>query len=405
MSFKLIKEAQARIQLGNKITVAEQVQKVLGNASLYEVSKLLSEDFDQSEFEVTPEDYQNWLMTLIDIAQEQGVDLNRKRDFMDLLHNEILDNDPKLDALGNRMQTAERIGDALWQTYKVNKSHQALQKHVGSTIDQAREEEEAISSMMGNNSMSAEEEEGGGFSQAMGSAMGMEDEEQANPHRPGTLRHALWNDVNKKKSRAMEDEEFETDYADEPSIDDIAASITGGDGQGEVEDDQNEFGRVDDVEDHPEDVDARINDLEARLNKVEDEVEGKEAEGGDDIDYDGLGTDRGGAAQVIGVSVPASGKVDPRMDGEEPEFEDEETQMKNMFRKAVTAPREQMTQVVKDIEGEGLEAWKKLQMPKNPHPKKSQAHRAWNKGLTNAAKEALGIKDRPAPTPSKARKK
>jgi hypothetical protein len=83
---------------------------------------------------------------------------------------------------------------------------------------------------------------------------------------------------------------------------------------------------------------------------------------------------------------------------------DDEQVSKNMFHHAITQPREMMTNALKDVESEGVNAWKMLDMPKNPHPPKSPAHKAWAKGFKNGAKDSLDFFTAPM-SPSKHRPK
>lgn len=394
--FKMIKEAQARIALGNKVTVAEQVQRILGDSSIETVKSIFVEAFDESAYQITPQDYSDWLQAVIEIAAEQGLTAGRKQDFMQVAMDIVLDNDPKFDALGgNTEELKARVAQTLWQTFKASKAHRAVQGGVTDTINQAREEEEAIAAMRNDNSQE------GGFEQALRTATGTEEEEEVCPYPHGTLRASLWHEVNKAKSvrgakivkpyKAKEEEQLNDEIVDvedpesEETVDDMAARIIGD--------------NLDDSDDA--DLEARIDDVEARVRELESDISGDDNTKDElNIDYDSLGNDRGGAANVIGVSVPASAK-------EKEPFEDEETATKNFFRKAITSPRDMLSQAVKDVEEEGASAWKGLQLPKNPHPKKTQAFKAWEKGLKNAAKDALGLKDKPAivPTSKQFRKK
>lgn len=405
MSFKMLKEAQARIALGKNVTVADQVKNILGEASVDTLKSIFVEAFDESSYQITPADYSEWLQAVIEIAAEDGIAPGRKTDFMQIAMDRVLDNDPKFDALGgDTEQLKSRVAATLWQTFKASKAHQSVQGDVNGAIKQAQEEEEAIASMR----KDIEDEESGGFAQTFDSAKGIDsaEEEEVCPHPVGSLRAALWQRINKKEPQERptlpmqtkeeeEDGELDVDMSpnagesnDEP-VDDLASRIMGdtaGFKRGKMSDDESE-------------LESRLDNIESRVQELETEEGESNDESSDDdtldIDYDSLGTDRGGAAGVIGVSIPASGKQ------KDVEIEDEEEAEKNFFRKAITSPRDSLTAAVRDVENEGASAWKGLNLPKNPHPKKTQAFRAWDKGMKNAARDALGLKDKPAVVPSR----
>jgi hypothetical protein len=71
---------------------------------------------------------------------------------------------------------------------------------------------------------------------------------------------------------------------------------------------------------------------------------------------------------------------------------------------AITRPRDEVSQALKDIETEGGAAWKAMQLPQNPHPKKSMAYKAWEKGMKGAIKDHFGF-ERPTQSTSKQKKK
>lgn len=401
MSFKMIREAQALARLGSKAKVAQTVQRIIGVDSVIPIA----EAFDQKEFEVTPAHYNQWLATINEIGAERGVNLSKRQNFNDIAF-EILDNDSLVDALGgNAEQTKLNILKALWQAQQVSKAHTRVQDHVKSVIDKTREEEEAVDSLVG-----SDEDEESGFGQALATAQGVEQEERSaprvgrqpifqhslrkgkkNPYPVGSLRAALWQDAH-----GVEDEEFDDEmpaddeFADEQqpevdtaamSPDDLASHITGGEGGDDLE------ARVDDLED-------RIADLE---HDQDDEPVGDlpPDEGSD------LPPEEGADDEVLPSPVD---KPAPRANVVEKGF-DEEEQVKSLFHKAITSPKEHMSAALKDVEAEGTKAWAGLQMPKNPHPKNSPAYTAWAKGFKASAKAAMGLNDKPRESTSKHRSK
>lgn len=466
MSFTMIKAAQARIALGNQITVVEHVAKILGESVIDVKKSIFSENFDDSKYQITPEDYSNWLAAIVDMAAEEGISVSRKNAFMQYAMDVILDNDPKFDMLGGDTEELKgQVANTLWQTFKASKAHGAVADNVNGVIQQAREEEEAFAAISSEAKAMEEEEFGhgqhvevnvrgkwypcmvvkhgmyniyvvrvkaggrtvdikaprdalrpaefddeqqSGFAQAFDAAKGATEEEETTscPYKAGTLRAALWHNYNTKppktivkrvaeeEQEAISVDDFDPEATSDETVDDMADRIVGD--VGDV--------RIDDVDDEvPDDsaigeLEARIAELEAQLDDLSSQVQSDDkSEGGGedsgelDIDYDSLGNDRPGAAGVIGVSVPATTK--------------EEEEKGDMFRQAITAPREKLSAAVKSIEDEGATAWKGMQLPRNPHPKKSQAYNAWEKGMKNAAKEALGLKDKPVVPNKPARKK
>lgn len=413
---------------------------------------ILKEGADTSQFEITPDDYSQWLQVILDVAAEQNIPVGRRSKFMDVALDYVLDNDPKIDAIGSDdpEELKGKIASTLWQTYKASKAHSAVSAGVSGTIKRAQEEEETFAQLssniafrMGqhaevlvgskhhpcmiikvepdnkytirvklrNRTMDIEHVPGGrlraaqfqdeesGFEQAFNVASGAEDEQNACPYPSGTLRAAIWHDYNKPKQNQMrnkfagvEEEQVVSfdqfnpgeDEFDEPE--DSAADIAS-----RIVDDE-------DLESRIADLETRLADLEGEDDTEDDEIEldkfgTQNADGTLDIDYDSLGNDRGGAAQVIGVSVPATAR-------------EEEEDTADMFRQAITAPRSKLSDAVKSVEQEGNSAWKGLQLPRNPHPKQSQAHKAWERGMKNAARDALGLAPKPdAKPPTKSKRK
>lgn len=83
--------------------------------------------------------------------------------------------------------------------------------------------------------------------------------------------------------------------------------------------------------------------------------------------------------------------------------EDEQFSLKSIL----TKPKETLDTALKGVEDEGAVAFHKLQMPKNPHPPKSLAHKAWAKGFKNTLSDVMGFSKvvKPAPKAKAKRKK
>lgn len=392
MSFKLIREAQTIAKLGNKAEFAKKVQQILGTDSIVPIA----EAFDQTSFDVTPQHYNQWLATLTDIAQERGVNVSKRQAFNDIAF-EILDNDSLVDAIGGDPErTKQNIVKALWQAYQVSKAHTKVQDHVNGLKAKAREDEEMVSQLVG-----AEDEESG-FEQAFNMAVGVEQEEhthskpnhflrqavrrggKTNPYPPNTLRAALWDEAHKSGS---EDEEYRDDEMDQDDPDmEFGDEVDVVDPSSMSPEDL--ASHIIDDEGGGEDLVARVDDLEARVA---------------DLETGGTDEETPVDAEMVDELPPEEDTPTDDMPEEKPEpramvvdkhFDDEE-QVKSMFRKAITAPKEQLHAALKDVEAEGAKAFAGLQMPQNPHPKKSQAYHAWAKGFKNSAKTTFGFNDKP----------
>jgi len=395
MTFKLIREAQILAKLGDKAARAQQIKTILGLSSITTLAEDAAEDF-----QITPQHYQQWLQTVMSIAQERGITLAKRQNFNEIAF-EILDNDSLVDALGGDAEaTKGNILKALWQAYKVNQAHDKVQSHVGGIIDKAREDEEAASNLAG-------AQDGGGFAQVLGASKGVENEEQhssrivrpvfqralkrgkTNPYPAGSLRAALWNDAHS----SIEDEEFddigvdthdaaskmppEDVDSDSLSPDDLASKITG-------------------VSGGEDDIEAKIDNLEARVADLEAGEEGEH----DEMDSD----------EVLNQEREANPEMDepknttlPTQELNDTEY-DEEEQVKSLFMKALTSPKEHMSSALKSVEDEGSKAWLSMTMPKNPHPPKSPAHGAWAKGFKNSVKTGMGFDVKPR-EPAKKKKR
>jgi TolA-binding protein len=420
MSFKLIREAQALAKLGTHANFVKQVQKILGTDSVVGIPTL-AEAFDPATFQVTPQHYNQWLSTVLDIAREHGKDA-AKRDVFNEIAFDILDNDSLVDALGgDRERTKGNIVKALWQAFKVNQAHGAVQDHVTGTIKKAREDEEAASQLVG--------AEDSGFVQALSVAKGVENEEtmfpgrrspsmlagalksgKRNPYPPSSLRAAMWDNTHK----TAEDEELEDVPADDVPMD-------GADGQDMPPEDTDAMSpddlashitsaRTDDAETAgAPDLEARVDDLEDRLadlehqeqDQPEQQDEMPDAEMVDDVEMGGE-EDMPPPEEDVSQDMPVD---DVNPEEEMPVENEEKLKVSDLFRKAITSPKEHMSAALKAVEDEGATAWTALSVPSNPHPKKSPAYNAWLKGFKNSAKAHLGIADKPREVTSKRRAK
>jgi hypothetical protein len=69
----------------------------------------------------------------------------------------------------------------------------------------------------------------------------------------------------------------------------------------------------------------------------------------------------------------------------------------------LTAPRELMRDATKSIKSDGAKAWDEHELPKNPHPIKSAAHKHWLDGMRKAAIASLGLEPKPTEPAKKKR--
>lgn len=423
----------------------------------------ISERFDSSKFEIAPSDYSKWLNVIVDIAVDHKVSINRKNKFFDIALSYVLDNDPKIESLGvdDKEQLKLKIADTLWKTFKASKAHDQVATGVKSAIAQAQEEEQVFSQLDKQDDPNERLHPGRHVEinlqgkwhpcmvvshqlnnryivrlrlhgkthdisvarEQLRQERNVEDEQQSQcPYPHGSLRAALWHDYNKRdayrsnvKYRTEEEQQvINIEDFDPSAIDNTNNNIDNVDIDDNIDNDQKmsnseqiansiladfDLEDGDDTDGSDQEIDQlvdKVADLEQRLAQIEDNGDHSDQSTGDpntelDIDYDSLGNDRGGAASVIGVSTPARSS----------ETEDEQ----NIFRRAITSPRAQLTQAVKGVEQEGEKAWRMLKLPKNPHPKDTQAYRAWDKGMKAAAKNSLGLQPKVEPFNNKKKKK
>lgn len=84
--------------------------------------------------------------------------------------------------------------------------------------------------------------------------------------------------------------------------------------------------------------------------------------------------------------------------------EEEEKSDKNgrlTLKDILKAPKNTISQALKSVEKEGEKIARLMNMPRNPHPAKSMAFKAWDKGFKNAVKSTMGFFDKPIPVKGK----
>lgn len=125
----LIKNAQIISTLSERdVEYYTTVQQTLGLESIVEAVEQLSSV-------ITPHDYQEWLRLTQEIADEDDIDLSRESDFQDLAW-ELLDNDPKIDAIGGDETMKQHIINTLWHAYNTNINQQHANSRIGSVEDE-----------------------------------------------------------------------------------------------------------------------------------------------------------------------------------------------------------------------------------------------------------------------------
>lgn len=365
MSLKLIREATLVATLSEaEIKALSTIKAAVGASSLVDI---VSESFMPSD-----DDFDAWMRVVVGEAGDRGVNLNKKSEFVQLAMD-VLENDPA----NPPFDMQEMIATKLWQDYNSAKNAVRINK-----LAQAKEEEEKvmkardqIAARYAKGPTSTEEEESG-FGQALKASIGMEDEE------PSFVRDALRDSSPTSMKGSFSSHLRGEDELDVGTDDEDMEVSFGPDGVEGVSD-EDVFTSDDECECPCADDEPAIDDAPADefadddMGPPEDELDDETM---DDVDAD------------VEPRAPKKGF-------------DEEEAVKSFFRQAVTSPNDMMRKAVKDIEDEGKSAWTKANVPSNPHPKKSQAHRAWQKGLTNAAKEALGIADKPSDPKAKPKRK
>lgn len=407
MALKMIREAHLASTLGkDELKALSIIKEATGKDT---IASVLNEAFTP-----TADDFDAWMRVVVGEAQDRGINLNKRAEFMQLVMD-VLENDPA----NPPFEIQEAIAKKLWADYKAAKDEVRINKMAA-----AREEEEQaekarklIASRYAQGPVAlpqADEDEESGFEQAYKAAKGMEDEENeewydshGNPSPNGAYdagghfhrERAMGN--TRQQPKKYEDEEDSMSFLKDVIND-------RGEDRGEI--DKGSFRSHlrgdDEFDEYDEDGDATFNPDEYSVDDEDvftsDDEDRCSCDDEDDVDDEVVGEDDLDSEDM----GPPDEEVDVDVKREEPEKAySEEEAVKSFFRQAATAPRSMMTQAIKDIEGEGKKAWTSSNVPKNPHPQKSAAYRAWQRGMLAAAKEALGIQDKPKDPKAKAKKK
>ena len=127
-----------------------QLQSTLTEAEVKrytELSVILNKPFNDIVLEgmntIQPADYQEWLRVVSEVGQEQNIDLTNQAAFQDLAF-ELLDNDPKVDAIGNSEDTKNNIVNTLWHAF--NTSNYQQKADMSNQAGQVEDEESSTKS-------------------------------------------------------------------------------------------------------------------------------------------------------------------------------------------------------------------------------------------------------------------
>lgn len=128
----LIKNAQVLSSL-NETTLQyfTNLSKILNRP----VAELVLESFDAIE----PNDYQEWLRVIAEVAAERGDDITNQAVFADLAY-EVLENDPKLDGVGASEELTNQIVNTLWHALNTQNHHSQVGNHLQNRSDVEDEE-------------------------------------------------------------------------------------------------------------------------------------------------------------------------------------------------------------------------------------------------------------------------
>lgn len=345
MTFRLIKEAQLKSTLSSDdIRMLEVVKTALGKDSISAVV--------ENAYMPTPEEYANWLEVIRGYAQDTGKNINKKGEFFDIA-GAVLDN---VDEMPHSMQYP--VMKKLWLDFQAQKH---IKKIAG--VAQAAEDEERVA----------------------------------------------------QAARTMVDPGAD-EFGDEP-VDDLG----GEDGADMVADGEVGF---DDQLDGTTDEEAFQDSAERDMMSDADSADGEEAWWHDDEDDSDPAAFPKFAARNREdrpndlATMPEDDTFDPEDElagdeefGDDPRaaFENEEKtaapKKMSVLQQMLTLPKTSINTLVKDVESEGAHAWKQHMLPQNPHPKGSMAFKAWERGMTKAMKDHLGVNKEPAkPVKKKVRK-
>lgn len=345
--FRLLKEAQIVSKLDqSELKVLESARAALGKASIAD----LVESFSPSN-----EDYVEWLRVIAEEGAARGVTLTRKGDFVDLAF-EVLENDP----MAPPYEMQEMIVNKLWNDYKAARHGARIEK-----VARAQEEEEAL--------------------RAADEFANSEAEDDVDAITPDQVDLQLSDDTADEFA-----DEFAADtadeFADEFSGYDDGDSIDADDVPPGAEVEFDDASSADLPDDGSDEVALSDDDIEAIAARIVDQLRSDE--------------DAIGASPRVVSTPPVEQQVVSKPDVAKEEEEKGKPKKTNLHQ-MLSGPRSTITQAQKEIEADGENAWKAHQLPSNPHPKKSMAYAAWERGMKRAVRTHYGLDDKPTFQPKK----
>jgi hypothetical protein len=355
MTLKLLREVQLKTTLApEERKILETLKAAVGAESIVSLV--------ETAFRPTDADYAKWLDVIRGYANDAGLNINKRSDFMDIA-GAVLEAAPE--DIPYTMHSP--IMSKLWLRFKASRDDAKIEKQA-----RAQEEEERVTQAINCMMEPVEDNEEDYDSYADTEARDMRSSAD-DPEASGT--EAWWHD-----DSSMTDGD---EYADD--------SITsGGPDMGDDpmgSDDEGDFGQ-DDRYDERGNVDPNgMYDAGGHYvggDAMEDRRDHERDRTRDDTAVRSFENEEAGA-----TGTEAAASVPKKM---------------NVLQTMLAMPKKSINQTLKKVEDEGSVAWKQHSLPKNPHPEDSMAYKAWERGMKKAMKTAMGLDEKPAPAPKKKKK-
>lgn len=452
--YSMIKEAQTLAKVGktSRYEALKEVQATMG-MTLSQAAEFLSEDFSMK---VTPDDYDEWIRQVIIQGENRkragtSINLNKRSEFNEML-GDVLENDPAGKVNLGDPQLSKHIFDAAWKRYQGTRDHLKA-----TNVMKAREEEETLNRAMDCDAESMADYEGEEYEEL--NVNTPPEPEETDEFRPSSGANRYDDEDMSYKDDHGDDMEGEMDGDMEggegmdagsdipeecpydegtPECDAWMAGYEAAMGsQEEGTDDEdgmyNGLDReegMDDMEGGDEGMDDTDPDMEGGMDDMEGEMDGGEMDRGPEENeehgkdwihtywpnhgYKAAKSEYHRGHKSSPPKTPEArrqwergyeafmGDTEGQRDLKRRGAEDEEG---SLLRSIISKPRDTLNQALKGVEDEGAAAFDKLQLPNNPHPKKSLAQGAWAKGFKNAVRGSFGFDVKPAEPRAKKRKK
>lgn len=197
--FNMIKEAQtlSNIKGTKRYEILTSVRDLMGKGTtLTELDKAFSPEIKKS-------DYNRWMNEIHRLCKKEGRNVDTKRNF-DNCAFAVLDDDPRMDVIGNDETTKVKIVSTLWHAHNAAENHKrASRGYEKAAKNKAHEDEEMMMNHI--DGCATEEEETAGSEEHLLSHITKAGYQQAHidhakrrpghtksPYHVGTLRHNLW---------------------------------------------------------------------------------------------------------------------------------------------------------------------------------------------------------------------